>query len=124
MQEFALTIDLVDDEQSIAEYVRYHAAVWPEVIADLRGVGITDMRIWLLGRRMFMLMRASDEFEPDRDFARLEATSPRYNEWQRLMDRFQSRVSEAGRDEHWAAMTKVFDLSDYPFPTPTVGSDS
>ena len=114
MQEFALTIDLVDDEQAIAEYVRYHAEVWPEVIRDLRSVGITDMRIWLLGRRMFMLMQASDDFEPDRDFARLEAGSPRYNEWQRLMDNFQSRVPEAQPDEHWAAMAKVFDLSDHP----------
>ncbi|MXZ42712.1 MAG: L-rhamnose mutarotase, partial [Caldilineaceae bacterium SB0666_bin_21] len=49
----------------------------------------------------------------DRDFARLEAGSPRYNEWQRLMDTFQSRVPEAQADEHWAAMSKVFDLSDY-----------
>lgn len=113
MQEFALTIDLVDDDQAIAEYVRHHAKVWPEVIRDLRAVGITDMRIWLLGHRMFMLMQARDDFEPDRDFAKLEASSPRYNEWQRLMDTFQSRVPEAQADEHWAAMSKVFDLSDY-----------
>ena len=29
------------------------------------------------------------------------------------MDTFQSRVPEAQADEHWAAMSKVFDLSDY-----------
>lgn len=114
MQEFALTINLVDDAQKIEEYKEYHRRVWPEVIQDLASVGILELKIWLLGRRMFMLMQAENSFRPDRDFARLEASSPRYNEWQRTMDEFQERVPEAQPGEHWAAMSKVFDLGDYP----------
>ncbi len=113
MQEFALTINLVEDPEKIEQYKAYHRKVWPEVIGNLRSVGILDMRIWLLGRRMFMLMQAEDSFQPDRDFARLEASSPRYNEWQRTMDEFQQKVSEAQPTEHWAAMEKVFDMAAY-----------
>ena len=114
MQEFALTINLVDDRAQIEEYKEYHRRVWPEVVAALRSVGIQDMKIFLLGRRMFMLMQAADHFQPARDFARLEQSSPRYNEWQRTMDAFQERVPEAQPGEHWAAMEKVFDLSACP----------
>lgn len=113
MQEFALTINLVDDPDKIEAYKKYHREVWPEVIENLRSVGIRDMRIYLLGRRMFMLMQADDAFQPDRDFARLEQSSARYNEWQRTMDEFQVRVPEAKPGEHWAAMDKVFDLSEF-----------
>ncbi len=113
MQEFALTINLVDDPEKIEQYKEYHRHVWPEVIELLGSVGILDMKIFLLGRRMFMLMQADDDFQPDRDFARLEASSERYNEWQRTMDQFQERVAEAKPGEHWAAMEKVFDFADF-----------
>jgi L-rhamnose mutarotase len=67
------------------------------------------MEIFLLGRRMFMIMETVDTFDPLRDFKRLEA-SPRYREWQELMNTFQERVPEARPGEHWAAMEKVFEL--------------
>ena len=110
MKEYALTINLKDDPKLIEEYKAYHRDVWPEVLHCLREIGITDMKIWLLGRRMFMLMQAVDSFEPARDFKRAEAISPRYGEWQTLMNNFQECVPEAQADEHWAVMEKVFEL--------------
>jgi L-rhamnose mutarotase len=109
MKEFALTINLQDDPDKIEQYKAYHRNVWPEVLQALKAVGITKMDIYLLGRRMFMLMEAVDEFDPARDFKRLEET-PRYREWQELMNTFQERVPEAKPGEHWAAMEKVFAL--------------
>ena len=109
MQEYALTINLKDDPDKIEQYKAYHRNVWPEVLQSLKAVGITKMQIYLLGRRMFMLMEAVDTFEPARDFKRLEE-NPRYREWQELMNTFQERVPEAKPGEHWAAMEKVFEL--------------
>ena len=63
------------------------------------------MKIFLLGRRMFMVMETLDEVEPKRDL-------PRVKEWQEFMGTFQERVPEAKPGEHWAAMEKVFDLND------------
>jgi L-rhamnose mutarotase len=109
MKEYALTINLKDDPDKIEQYKAYHRAVWPEVLQSLKAIGITKMQIYLLGRRMFMLMEAADTFEPARDFKQLE-DNPRYREWQELMNTFQERVPEAKAGEHWAAMEKVFEL--------------
>ena len=110
MKEYALTINLKDDPEKIEQYKAYHRAIWPEVLDCLKKVGITKMDIYLLGRRMFMIMEATDEFEPERDFERLEEMHPRYKEWQELMNTFQERVPEAKAGEHWAVMEKVFEL--------------
>ena len=53
MQSFGRTLLLVDDPALIERYREHHRQVWPEVTARLRQVGITQMRIYLLGRRLF-----------------------------------------------------------------------
>ena len=64
MKSFAMTLDLHDDPDVIAEYKRYHREVWPEVIEGLRSVGILKMKIFLKGTRMFMYIETEDDFEP------------------------------------------------------------
>ena len=110
MQTFGLTLMLKDDEEIIERYREYHRNAWPEVIARLREVGILQMRIYLLGRRMFMYMEANDGFEPSRDLPKLTEV-PRYREWDELMRTLQQRVPEAKPGEWWAAMEEVFDLN-------------
>jgi len=80
------------------------------VIARLREIGIVDMKIYLIGRRMFMYLEADDGFDPERDFPKLNEV-PRYREWDELMRTLQERAPEARADEWWAAMEEVFDLS-------------
>ena len=109
MKEYALTINLQDDPAKIEAYKAYHRAVWPEVLQALKTSGVTKMEIFLLGRRLFMIMETVDAFDPAHDFKRLEE-SPRYREWQELMNTFQERVPEAKAGEHWATMEKVFAL--------------
>ena len=76
MQHFGLTIELKDDPELIAQYKAYHADPWPEPLQGLGEVGITDMKIFLLGQRMFMYMTATDEFDPARDFPALRRAKP------------------------------------------------
>jgi L-rhamnose mutarotase len=80
------------------------------VIARLREIGIVEMKIYLIGRRMFMYMEAADGFDPERDFPKLNEV-PRYREWDELMRTLQERAPEAGAGEWWAAMEEVFDLN-------------
>ncbi len=110
MQAFALTLNLKDDPILIEEYKAYHRAVWPEVLACIKSVGITKMEIYLLGRRLFMLMETPDGFDPQTGFQQLDAMHPRYKAWQQLMDTLQEKVPEAGPNEHWALMERVFVL--------------
>jgi len=110
MKEFALTILLKDDPKLIEEYKEYHRKVWPEVEACIKSIGISKMNIYLLGRRMFMVMEAPDDFDPATGFAQLDGMSPRYEEWQRRMDGYQKPVPEAAEDEHWALMELIYEL--------------
>ena len=110
MQSYGLTLLLKDDADVIDRYKRYHREAWPEVIARLKEIGITEMKIYLIGRRLFMYMEAIDGFDPDRDFTKLNDL-PRYREWDALMSSMQERVPEARDGEWWAAMEEVFDLN-------------
>lgn len=109
MKSFALTLCLQDDPRKIETYKRFHQNVWPEVLADLRSVGIEEMKIFLLGRRMFMYVEATDAFDPRRDFPRAQS-SPRSKEWNAFMATLQERAPEASPDDWWAPMELVFSM--------------
>ena len=110
MKEYAFSLNLKDDPKAIEAYKEYHANVWPEVSQSLKAVGITDMKIFLLGRRMFMYMVTKDDFEPDTDFPRYLTLDPKCQEWEDLMGTFQEKLPEAQPHEKWARMEKVFQL--------------
>jgi L-rhamnose mutarotase len=110
MQSYGMTLMLKDDEEVVNRYKEYHRKAWPEVVSRLRESGITQMRIYLIGRRMFMYMEAVDGFSPERDFPKL-AEDPRYREWDVLMRTLQQAAPEAKPGEWWARMEEVFDLS-------------
>jgi L-rhamnose mutarotase len=110
VQTFGLTLCLQADPSKIAEYRRYHAAVWPEVTARLRACGVLQMEIFLRERRMFMYLVTDDAFDPARDFARINE-DPVSARWNELMATLQERAPEASPDEWWAPMEKVFDLA-------------
>lgn len=68
MKSFAQTLDLKNDPQMIASYVEWHTKVYPEVLLALRKVGVSKMKIFLLGTHLFMYYEAPDDFDPKRDF--------------------------------------------------------
>ncbi|MEM9673391.1 MAG: L-rhamnose mutarotase [Bacteroidota bacterium] len=110
MKDYALTVNLKDDPEVIQQYEEYHAHVWPEVLSALKEVGIHDMKIYRLGRRLFMFMLTEDDFDPDVDFPRYLTLHPRCQEWEDLMGTFQEKVPEAQPDEKWVQMKKVFEF--------------
>ncbi len=109
-QHYGMTLLLKDVPGAANTYIQHHANIWPEVERGLKAVGIMQMRIWLLDRRLFMHMETVDGFEPGRDFARYEAETPRAGEWQRLMESLQEPAPEAQPGEWWADMRQVFEL--------------
>ncbi len=113
MKTYALTLNLKDDEEIIEKYKAYHADPWPEPLQGLGEVGIVDMKIYLLGRRMFMFMTTTDSFDSATDFARYVEQNPKAAEWDALMRTLQEPVAEAGEGEWWAMMEQVFDLRDH-----------
>ncbi len=110
MKQYGRTINLKDDPQIIERYLEHHRAIWPEVERGLKSIGIERMLIFKLGRQLFMFMETADEFDPERDFARYEASNPRNREWQQLMASMQEPVPNAQPGEWWAEMKLVFTL--------------
>ena len=109
MKTYGMALDLKDDPEIRAKYVEYHRAVWPDVLAGLGGVGITGMKIFLHGNRLFMYFETDDYFVPERDFARYMDTG-RAREWDELMRTFQQPVPGASPGDWWSEMDQVFDL--------------
>lgn len=107
MKRYCQCLQLVDDEKMIAKYVDAHAHVWPEVIEGQRAVGILDMQIYRHGRSLFMIMDTIDDFDFERDMARL-ATLPRQAEWEAYVAQFQGCSPDARSDEKWLLMERIF----------------
>ena len=79
-----LAVDLKDDAAAIEIYLEHHQRVWPEVLASLRRAGVRNMEIYLLGRRLVMVVETEG---PDfrRCFAAHLVSHPRVSEWEALM---------------------------------------
>jgi L-rhamnose mutarotase len=115
MARHVLTLDLRDDPDAVAAYRRQHAEAWPEVVSSLRAAGVREMDIYLLGRRLVMILDLPDELDVPTVFARhLESADPRVAEWERLMKSLQQRAPDAPDREWWAPMEPVFRLSADP----------
>lgn len=108
MKRYCQTLTLVDDEAMIAKYVEAHANVWPEVVSGQHQVGIVSMQIYRHGHTLFMIMDTVDDFDFDRDMARL-STLPRQAEWEAYVSQFQGCAANASSAEKWKRMEKIFD---------------
>ena len=109
-ERHVFTLNLKDDPAVVDAYRRHHRAVWPEVQASLRGVGVEQMDIYLLGRRLVMVVEMRDGRDYRDAFRAHASSSQRVAEWERLMKSLQEPAAEAGAGEWWAVMEPVFHL--------------
>ena len=112
-KSYAMALDLRDDPALIDRYIEHHRAVWPEALDSLKRLGIEKMKIFLLGRRLFMYVEVPDDFDFPADLAKY-TEEPRAREWDEFMRGFQEKVPGAMPDEWWAQMEQVWDLYDWP----------
>jgi L-rhamnose mutarotase len=106
-----LTTDLKEDEAAIAAYREHHRHVWPEVLASLRQAGVRHMEIFILRRRLVMIVE-TDGRDIYECFAQHSASGPRVVEWEALMQSLQT-APEGGRAEGWwTAMEPIFRLDE------------
>ena len=109
MKRYCLTTDLKNDDQLIAEYEKYHEAVWPEIKASITDSGIQNMQIYRLANRLFMIMEVSDDFSFEKKGA-MDAANPKVQEWETLMWKYQQALPQAKAGEKWLLMDKIFEL--------------
>ncbi len=107
---YCLALDLKDDEELIQEYEKFHENVWPEIIASIKNSGITELEIYRVANRLFMIMETDENFSFEKKNAMDNANS-KVQEWEDLMWQYQQALPVAGPGEKWVLMNKIFDLN-------------
>ena len=107
--KYCLALDLVDDENLIARYERYHQHVWPEIIESIKDSGITSLDIYRVFNRLFMIMETDESFSFDKK-NEMDKANPKVQEWENLMWKYQQALPGAKPGEKWILMNKIFEL--------------
>ena len=93
-------------QEAIEEYERAHERVWPELLAKLKAVGISDYSIFRRGQELFLCMKV-DDFERAWDELDRDPVNQR---WQVEMSRLFEPVPGLQPGERFAMMKEVFYL--------------
>lgn len=109
VKRYCMALDLVNDETLIAEYEQYHRNVWPEIKASISGAGVTNMEIYRISNRLFMIMEVDETFSFEKKGA-MDAANPKVQEWEQLMWKYQQALPVAKPGEKWLIMDKIFEL--------------
>ena len=104
MPRYAFKLRIKSD--AIDEYEREHERVWPDLLAKLKEVGISDYSIFRRGQDLVLVLRV-DDFEKaweelDRD--------PVNRRWQVFMSRLFEPVPDQQEGERFAMLKEVFFL--------------
>ncbi len=92
--------------EKIEEYKRYHAAVWPEVLATIRQCNIRNYSIFLKDDFLFSYFEYHGT-DYAADLAKM-ASDPKTQEWWAVMMPMQNPLATRGDGEWWANMEEVF----------------
>jgi L-rhamnose mutarotase len=106
MQRMGMVIGI--KPEMIDTYKRLHTAVWPEVLAQIKGSNIRNYTIFL--REPENLLFGYWEYHGtdfESDMARM-AQDPKTREWWTHTDPCQSPLAAAAASEQWSMMQEVF----------------
>jgi L-rhamnose mutarotase len=92
----------------LAEYSRYHAAVWPEILAKITECNIRNYSIFHRDGQLFAYFEYVGT-DYDRDMKKM-ADDPKTQEWWKIMKPMQAPVKSRREGEWWADMDEVFHL--------------
>lgn len=110
-KRYCFACDLKDNPDLIKLYKEYHAPgnTWPAITQSIKDAGITDMEIYLIGNRMFMIMEVDETYSAERK-AKMDAANRKVQEWEQLMWDFQQALPWAKNGEKWMELERIFKL--------------
>jgi L-rhamnose mutarotase len=104
MKRFGQVIGV--DPQCFEEYKKYHAQVWPEILAMIHDCNIRNYSIFHKDDQLFAYFEyVGTDFAAD--MAKMAADS-KTQEWWSVMEPMQRPVSTRAPGEWWANMEEVF----------------
>lgn len=94
--------------EALNDYKKYHADVWPEILAKITECNIRNFTIFYKDDLLFASFEYhGDDF--DADMARM-ADDPKTQEWWGIMKPMQKPLETRAPGEWWADMEEVFHL--------------
>ena len=88
------------------EYKQYHAAVWPEVLEQIKKCNIQNYSIFHIDGQLFAYMEyTGNDFEAD---MQKMAADPKTQEWWDVCMPCQEPLDTRKEGEWWAMMEEVF----------------
>jgi len=110
LQRYAQVIQLRAKDE--AEYIRYHADVWPGVLERIADCGIRNYSIFLRNGVLFAYFEYhGTDFEAD---MRKMAADPETQRWWKIMDPMQAQMPDALPGEKWSPLREVFHFDGPP----------
>jgi L-rhamnose mutarotase len=106
MQRFGTVVGLKPGSEE--EYLRYHAAVWPEVVDKILECNVRNYSIYLKDNTLFGYFEYHGK-DIKSDLEKM-AAHPKTQEWWTLMQPLQQPLSTRKKGEWWAEMEEVFHL--------------
>ena len=94
--------------QYLAEYKKYHEAVWPEVLRTIRECNIPNYSIFLKDDLLFAYMEYHGT-DRKADWTKM-AADPKTQEWWSIMQPMQAPFETRQEGEWWAEMEEVFHM--------------
>ena len=92
--------------EKLAEYKRYHARVWPEILDMITKCNIRNYSIYHKDGYLFSYFEyVGDDFAAD---MKKMAADPKTQEWWAVMEPMQQPLETRARGEWWAEMEEVF----------------
>lgn len=108
-KRYCFALDLIKDAELIEEYKKQHRQVWPAVEDSIRESGVSSLEIYLVENRLFMIIEAEMEFSLE-EKAKLDASNPRVEEWERLMWKYQKALPTATPGGKWVLMDQIYNF--------------
>jgi len=106
MQRFGMVLRL--RPEATEEYKRYHAAVWPEVLAMITQCNIRNYSIYFKDGYLFSYFEYyGHDFQADMNRMAADKTT---QEWWAIMQPIQAPLATRKPGEWWAEMEEVFHL--------------
>jgi L-rhamnose mutarotase len=94
--------------EKLAEYTKYHAAVWPEILEIITQCNIRNYSIYHKDGYLFSYFEYwGSDFQADMDKM---AAHPKTQEWWAIMKPMQIPLPTRAAGEWWAEMQEVFHL--------------
>jgi L-rhamnose mutarotase len=106
MTRYGMVIGLKPEAEE--KYKEHHAAVWPGVLATIRGCNIRNYSIYLHNHTLFGYFEYHGA-DYAADMARMAADKTT-QEWWALMKPMQNPLPDRNPDEWWTPMEEVFHL--------------